>query len=150
MAEMAIPAGQPRARRARDRVAAAFLLVVLFAGTLVLWIGIPVLCLWSASKFTNSIASHFLVATPMTLLSMGAFAWCLYWVDRLYLRVTGAYDQEPYDPELDDPDDLDDDEDLHVPRGPLEPMLIASLILGIIALFIWFFAFAENPSSQVI
>ena len=150
MTEMAISAGQPRARRGRDRAAAAFLVVVLFAGTLVLWIGIPVLCLWSASKFTDSIASHFLVATPMTLLAMGAFVWLLYQVDRLYLRVTGAYDAELQDPELYDPDDLDEDEELHIPRGPLEPMLIASLILAFIALFVWFFAFAENPSSQVI
>jgi uncharacterized protein with PQ loop repeat len=150
MTEMAISAGQPRARRGRDRAAATFLVVVLFAGTLVLWIGIPVLCLWSASKFTDSIASHFLVATPMTLLAMGAFVWLLYQVDRLYLRVTGAYDGELQDPELYDPDDLDEDEELYIPRGPLEPMLIASLILAIIALFIWFFAFAENPSSQVI
>jgi hypothetical protein len=150
MTEVAISAGQPSARRGRDRVAAAFLVVVLFAGTLVLWIGIPVLCLWSASKFTDSIASHFLVATPMTLLAMGAFVWLLYQVDRLYLRVTGAYDAELHDPELYDPDDLDEDEELPIPRGPLEPMLIASLILAFIALFVWFFAFAENPSSQVI
>ena len=142
MSEMAIEAGQSHGPRARDRLAAAFLIAVLAVGTLVLWIGIPVLCLWSASKVTNSIASHFLVATPLTLISMGVFVWLLYWVDRLYLRVTGAYDPAEWDEDYDD--------EPHIPRGPLEPMLIASLVLGMIALFIWFFAYAENPSSQVI
>ena len=145
MVEMAIDARQPRPRRARDRAAAAFLLAVLFAGTLVVWIGIPALCLWAASKVTNSIASHFLVATPVTLVAMGAFVWFLYWVDRLYLRVTGAYDPSLYEDEEDD-----DEEEPRIVRGPLEPMLIASLVIGVIALFVWFFVFAENPSSQVI
>jgi hypothetical protein len=140
--EVAAPAAQPRLR---DRLAAAFLLVVLGAGTIVLWVGIPVVCLWSASKFTNSIASHFLVATPMTLVTMGAFVWFLYRVDRLYLRVTGAYDPAVFDDEYED-----DAEEPRILRGPLEPMLIASLVLGVIALFVWFFVFAENPSSQVI
>jgi NADH:ubiquinone oxidoreductase subunit 5 (subunit L)/multisubunit Na+/H+ antiporter MnhA subunit len=141
MSEMAISAEQQP--RARDRLAAAFLLVVLGVGTVVLWIGIPTLCLWAASKVTNSIASHFLVATPVTLVAMGAFVWFLYWVDRLYLRVTGAYDPSEWDED-------DEDDEPRILRGPLEPMLIASLVLGIIALFVWFFAFAENPSSQVI
>jgi hypothetical protein len=141
MQEMAIRAGQARFR---DRLAAAFLLAVLALGTLVLWIGIPVACLWGASKVTHSIGGHFLVATPLTLFSMGVFVWGLYAVDRLYLRVTGAWDLQP-------DDDYEDDEEVpQAPRGPLEPMLIASLVVGIVALFVWFFVFAENPSPQVI
>ena len=136
---------QVRQMRARDRVAAGFLLLVLFAGTLVLWIGIPVLCLWGASKVTDSIGSHFLVALPTTLIAMGTFAWLLFWVDRLYLRVTGAFEPAR------DADEYEDDEDEpHVVRGPLEPMLIASLVIGLIVLVVWFFVFAENPPRQVI
>ncbi|HET9004449.1 MAG TPA: hypothetical protein VFN39_10665, partial [Gemmatimonadaceae bacterium] len=106
---------QARQMRTRDRLAAAFLLIVLFAGTLVLWVGIPVLCLWAASKVTNSIASHFLVALPTTLVAMGTFAWLLFRVDRLYLRVTGTFDPAHYDEEEYD----DDEEDPRVVRGPL-------------------------------
>ena len=134
-------------RRARDRLAAGFLLVVLFLGTVALWVGVPVLCLWAASKVTSSIAGHFLVATPATLAAMTVFVWLLYWVDRLYLRVTGAYYAALYEYE---DEDEDEEEPPRVVRGPLEPMLIASLVLGVIALFVWFFVFAENPSSQVI
>jgi hypothetical protein len=140
MSGMAISAGQPP--RARDRLAAAFLLAVLGVGTLVLWIGIPTLCLWAASKVTSSIASHFLVATPVTLVAMGVFVSLLYRVDRLYLRVTGAYDPSQWD------EDHDDDEEPRILRGPLEPMLIASLVIAMIALFVWFFAYAENPNPK--
>src|SRR5215211_3242046 len=111
-------------RRVRDRVAAGFLLVVLAAGTLTLCIGIPVACLWLASKVTDSIGTHFLVALPLTLVSLGLFASLLYRVDRLYLRVTGAYA-----PTLDE----DEDEEPRVPRGPLEPMMIVSLVIAMIA-----------------
>ena len=142
MHEMALPARQ---LRTRDRLAAAFLLVLLAVGTLVLWIGIPVLCLWGASKVTSSIGGHFLVALPTTLTAMGAFAWFLYWLDRLYLRVTGAFDPAAYDEE-----DTDDEDEPHIIRGPLEPMLIVSLVIGGIALVVWFLVFAENPPRQVI
>jgi hypothetical protein len=130
------------APRGIDRLAAAFLLVLLAVGTLVLWIGIPVACLWGASKVTDSIGGHFLVALPTTLAAMGLFAWFLYWVDRLYLRVTGAYESAL--------DDEDEEEKLRIPRGPLEPLLVVSLVIGIIALVVWFFVFAENPPRQVI
>jgi hypothetical protein len=35
-------------------------------------------------------------------------------------------------------------------RGPLEPMLIVSFLVALVALCVWFFVFAENPSPQVI
>jgi hypothetical protein len=142
MSEMAAPAPQ---MRFRDRLAAAFLLLVLGVGALVLWIGVPALCLWGASKITNSIVSHYLVATPATLVAMVAFGWFLYWVDRLYLRVTGAFDPTLFDEDYDD----EDDDEPRIPRGPLEPLLIASLFIAVAALFVWFFVFAENPSSLV-
>jgi hypothetical protein len=116
-------------RRTRDRLAAAFLLVVLAAGTLVLCIGIPVGCLWLAAKLTDSIGTHFLVALPLTLACIGVFAALLYRVDRLYMSVTGSYAAARGDEE-------EDEDEPRVPRGPLEPMI--------------FFFFAENPPRQVI
>jgi hypothetical protein len=133
----AVALDPPRPRRARNRVAAGFLLVVLAAGTLVLCIGIPVGCLWLASKLTDSIGAHFLVALPMTLACMGLFAALLYRVDRLYLRVTGAF------PATHDEDA--DEEEPRVPRGPLEPMMVLSFVIAVIAFLVWFFLFAENP-----
>jgi hypothetical protein len=126
-------------RRGRDRLAAGFLLVVLGIGTLVLCIGIPVGCLWLASKVTDSIVTHYLVALPLTLVCMGVFAALLYRVDRLYLRVTGVHAPLDHD---------DSEEEPGIPHGPFEPMIIVSLVIALVALVVWFLFFAENPSSQ--
>ncbi len=34
-------------------------------------------------------------------------------------------------------------------RGPLEPLLLLSMVLAIVAAAIWFFVFAENPAVSV-
>ncbi len=129
--------------RTRDRLVAAFLVVVLAIGTLALWIAIPAGSMWAASKLTDSIGTHFLVALPLTLTCMGVFAWLLYAVDRLYLRVTGAFERL-------DEDDLDDlDDEPRVPRGPLEPLLVGSLVIAVTAFVVWFFVFAEYPPPRV-
>jgi hypothetical protein len=121
-----------------DRLAAAFLLALMAAGSLVLWIGVPAGCLWAAAKLTESLPGHFLIALPMTLAAMIVWGTFLFWLNALYLRVTGLW-TEPDDPE-EPPRRL---------RGPLEPLLVGSLVIAIIAFLVWFFAFAENPSPLV-
>ena len=125
--------------RARDRVASAFLLCVMTVGSLVLWIGVPLASLYVSSKLVDSLAGHFVVALPMTLAAMVAWGSGLFWLNGLYLRINGFFD-EPEDP----------DEPPRRVRGPLEPILISSMFFALVALFVWFFVFAENPSSQVI
>ena len=125
--------------RARDRVVSAFLLVLMSVGSLVLWIGVPAGSLYLASKLVDSLAGHFVLALPMTLAAMIAWGSGLFWLNALYLRVNGFFD-EPEDP----------DEPPRRIRGPLEPILIASMFFALVSLFVWFFVFAENPSSQVI
>ena len=49
-------------RRPLDRLAAGFLILLLAAGSLVLWIGIPAGGLWAFSKLTNSSNDHFLLS----------------------------------------------------------------------------------------
>lgn len=123
----------------RDAAAATFLLALMALGSLVLWIGVPAGCLWISSKLVDSLGGHFLVALPMTLAAMSVWAAGLFWLNALYLRISGAFTAP------DDPDELP-----RPLRGPLEPILVASLVIALVALFVWFFAFAENPSSQVI
>jgi hypothetical protein len=121
-----------------ERLAAAFLLALLALGTLVLWIGVPSATLWAASKLADSLAAHFVIGLPMTLTGMIVWGAFLFWLNGLYLRVAG-HGEEPEDPEA-PPRRI---------RGPLEPLLVGSLVIAIIALFVWFFAFAENPSRGV-
>src|SRR5688500_12925342 len=124
------------------RLASVFLLALLAAGCLVLWIGIPVVCMWAAAKLTEDAAQHFLIVLPTVLVAMTVWARALFWLNRLYLRVRlGAGMLDP---------DEDAPEDVRWARGPLEPMLIATLVVALILLFAWFFVLAENPSRRVI
>jgi hypothetical protein len=123
--------------RALDRVAAAFLLVVLGAGSLVLWIGIPYGLLWFFSRVTDSWNGHFLMSLVLIPVAMALFAPALFWLNGLYLRVTGVLHP-----------DEEDDPDRRI-RGPLEFFLYMGMAAALIALTVWFFFFAKNPPEIV-
>ena len=128
--------------RARKRVAGGFVLVVMFAACVVFWVGIPAGGLWGLGELTNSSVTHFLTALVLVPGAMLLFAPVLFWLNGLYLRVTGVLER------------LDEDEQQsgwrRRVRGPLESMLVVSFVIEFVALVIWFLLFAENPSSQVI
>jgi hypothetical protein len=126
-----------RAGPVRERLAGAFVLCVLVLASIVFWVGIPVGFLWVLGKLTDDGATHFVVGLIGAPLSMVLFSPVLFWLDGLYLRVTGVYDR------------LDEDEEeagwQRRIRGPLEPIMLISLAVAIVALCIWFFVFAEYP-----
>jgi hypothetical protein len=130
-----------RRMRVTERLAATLLFVLMAAGSLVLWTAIPVGCLWLVGKFTDTIAAHFLIALPLTVACVALFAALLFQVNRLYMRVTGAWVL---------PAEEDDEDEPRFPRGPLEPMLVGSLAIALVALVVWFFFFAEDPPRHVI
>ena len=125
---------------ARDRIAAGFLLVLLAVGCLVLWIGIPWGGMWLTGEMADSSAAQFLYALALIPATMFVWALGLAWTNNLYLRIAGIHRG----------DEEDEPGSWGRVRGPLEALLIASLVLAIAALFIWFFVIAENPSQQVI
>jgi hypothetical protein len=117
-------------------------MVLMGIGSLALWIGVPTLCLWATSKVSSSSADHLLLDLPLTIVAMGLFGAVLVWLNGLYMRVTGviaAYeaDEEEYGPGA-APRYL---------RGPLEALLVTSLVLALIAMLVWFFVFANNPGA---
>src|SRR5436190_2829080 len=81
-----------KGRRVVDFAAAIFLLGVMAAGCLVLWIGIPIGVLWGLSKLTDSFSAHFVLGLVGVPVAMALFSPALFWVNGLYLRVTGVLD----------------------------------------------------------
>jgi hypothetical protein len=124
--------------RARDRLVAAFLLILMVAGSLALWLVVPAGSLWALTQLSESKTFHLFVGLFGVPVAMILFAPLLFWLNALYLRVTGYWG---YDEEEDRP---------RRRRGPLEPILLWSLLLAFAALSFWFFVLAENPSTQVI
>jgi hypothetical protein len=121
----------------KRRLAGAFVLAVLLVAAVVFWIGVPLAFLWALSKATDDGTTHFVVGLIGAPLSMAAFAPVLFWLNNLYLRVTGVFERLQ--------EDEDEAEWQRRVRGPLEPILFIALAVAIVALFVWFFGFAKNP-----
>jgi len=122
------PASMPLGRR----LAAGFILLVLVAGCLLLWIGIPIGAFWLAGQITSSFGYHAPLALILLVIGVVVGAVALAWVNDLWLRITGG--------------EVVDVRGVPVRRrGPLEFLLPACGVLGLIALVIWFFVAAENP-----
>jgi hypothetical protein len=123
--------------RSRRRLAGAFVLAVMAIACVVFWIGIPIGGLWALSKATDSFAGHFVLGLMLVPMAMVAFAPALFWLNNLYLRVTGVLQR------------LEEDQReagwQRRVRGPLEPMLMVSFGIALVAFCIWFFFVAENP-----
>jgi hypothetical protein len=121
----------------KQRIAGVFVLVVLALACAVFWIGIPVGGLWALSKATDSFAGHFVIGLIGVPVAMALFSPALFWINGLYLRVTGVIARLEAEQE---------ETGWHRRvRGPLEPMLIVSFVIAFLALTIWFFFFAEDP-----
>ena len=123
-----------------DRTAATFLLLLMAIGSLMLWIAIPAGWLWVAGKITADPAHHILLSILGAPLAIIAWARFLFWLNRLYLRVTAGAAAVEADSE-------DEDEPRWI-RGPLEPLLVVTLLLALGALFFWFFVLAEDPGGS--
>ncbi len=124
--------------RTLDRVAAGFILLLLGLGSLFLWVGIPFGLLWSFGRMTDSWNGHFLMSVLLIPIAMALFAPVLFWLNGLYLRVTGVLR----------PEDAEDDHDRSL-RGPLEIFLYAGMIMAVVALCVWFFGYAHNPPEII-
>ncbi len=122
------------ATSALDRLAAAVLLLLLAVGSLVLWIGIPAGVLWLLAQVTDSRTGHFVLGVVLIPAAMALFAPGLFWLNGLYLRVTGVIGQ----------DDEDEGRERRL-RGPLELFLLAGLVVALVAFFGWFLFLANYP-----
>jgi hypothetical protein len=138
-AQGVIAAQRPDGRR---RVAGVFVLAILVIACVAFWVGVPLLFLWGLGQATEDGTTHFVVGLIGAPLSMAAFSPILFWLNGLYLRVTGVLERVEQDEE--------EAQWRRRVRGPLEPILFIALAIAIVALSIWFFVFAENPPQQVI
>jgi hypothetical protein len=127
-----------QALSAGDRMAAAFLWVLMAVGSVAMWVGVPAGFLWVAGKITSDQAQHIILSLIGVPLAIIVWARGLFWLNRLYVRVTMPRLMRELE-------EAPDDEEPRVIRGPLEPLLIGSLVVAIAVMVVWFFFFAERP-----
>ena len=125
----------------RERLAGWFVLVVLAVACVAFWVGVPLATLWALGELTDSTVTHFVGGLLGVPVAMALFSPLLFWINNLYLRVTGTL-QRLVEEEL---------ESGWRPRvrGPLEPMLFVCFVVAMVALLVWFFLIAENPPPVV-
>ena len=121
------------ARRPVDRAVAWFLLVLMALGSLALWTVVPALTLRFGIDLLPSQALQLVAGLALVPTAMIVFSVFLFWLNGLYLRVTGHWG---YDEEEDRPRRL---------RGPLEPLMVWSLVVALVLISYWFFFLAEGP-----
>src|SRR6266516_4339945 len=73
-----------------DRLAIALLLVLLAAGSVALWIAVPLGCLRLAWRLAGTSAEAYLLGLVLTVAGMITFGALLVWINRLCLRVGGV------------------------------------------------------------
>jgi hypothetical protein len=132
---------RPLTATSGDRLAAWFVVLLMAVGSAVLWIGIPAGSLWVVSKLTESSATHFVAAVVGIPVAMVLFAPVLFWLNRLYLRIVLGGRLSV--------DLAEDAEQPRFMRGPLEPILVSSLLVALIALLLWIFVIAKTPPWTV-
>ena len=125
--------------RVRDRALALLLLALMAVGCLALWIVVPAGVLSALAHATEDRSVHLVAGVILVPTAMFLFAALLLRLNYLYLRVTGALDR--WDDGSDEPRHL---------RGPLEPLLLGSLVLQVVALAVWLALFGDIPQVQVL
>jgi hypothetical protein len=131
--------------RIARKAAAAGLLAAMAAGSVALWTLVPAGVLWLASRLTTAAgtpSAGILLAIAVAIpTAMVASARALVRLERVYSRFSGARLRTPVVPgwrrSLSDTMALG-------PAGVLEKMMVASVLLAVVALGTWFFAFAGS------
>lgn len=125
-----------------DRMVAGFLWILMALGSLAMWVGVPAGWLKVAGMITADQTQHIMLSLLGVPLAIIVWAKALFWLNRLHMRVTMPRlmrEIEEADPE-DEP---------RIIRGPLEPLMVGSLAVAIVAMTIWFFFFAERPGAML-
>jgi len=122
------PAAHSLRRALRASQAAGLLVAMMFLGSLVLWVGVPVAWLWIGSRLQNGTSLATAVGAMMIgmLLSITVL---LAMLGRLSRRHTEVQERRG------------------VPEGEttaLELVLVSSAVVAVTAFFVWFFGFSGS------
>jgi hypothetical protein len=127
-------------------VVTALLAVAIVVGSAVLWIGIPVLGLWLAGRFTTT-AEGFLFATLGGIpLAMVAFGWVLYRVNAMYLRSRGPDESDEHRHSawlVSLSDERGRSRRQRAPRRLIDVAMTVSLSVALVLMVIWFFFLSQ-------
>jgi hypothetical protein len=125
---------------------ALVLVLLMAAGSIVMWIGLPLGLIWLASAISDSskpsMGPYLLVLLGLPV-GMFAIGRCLGALDRLHGRITGRLDDRPQRATW--LRSMRDDRAPRRRRSVLDTVMIVSVLAALAAGAIWFIAFAGSP-----
>jgi uncharacterized membrane protein YbhN (UPF0104 family) len=127
------PAAQSVRRALRASQAAGLLVAMMFLGSLVLWVGVPVAWLWIGSRLQN--------ATSLTT-AIGAMMVGMLLSITLLLGVLGRLSRRHT--ELQERRGVPENE-----TTALELVLVSSAVVAVVGFFVWFFGFSGSSPIPV-
>jgi hypothetical protein len=109
---------------------AALLVVIMFMGSLVLWVGVPVAWLWVGSQVQGSSSMAAAIGAMMIgmLVTIAVLIAFLGWLNRKHVEL-----QEARGANL--PQDA---------TTALEHVMVASAVVAVVGFFVWFFGFSGS------
>jgi hypothetical protein len=126
---------------------AIVLVLLMAAGSVVMWIGVPLGLIWLASSLTESSQPSLgpylliLVGLPIGMFAVGKVLGML---DRAHGRITGRTDEGPQRAAW--MQSMRDERSTHRrQRSVLDTVMIVSVLVAIVVGAIWFIAFAGSP-----
>ncbi|HEU4974444.1 MAG TPA: hypothetical protein VFT50_05100 [Baekduia sp.] len=135
----------PPADAARHRLLGAALVVVMAAGSILMWVGVPVGWMWLGSRMTSSTQAQlgpYLLVLLGTIVSMIAIGKGLGVVNRLHMQVTGRLDDRRTQATW--MRSMRGERRVVRDRGVLDGVMLVSVGLAVVAFVIWFFVFAGS------
>jgi hypothetical protein len=126
---------------------ALFLVLLMAAGSIVMWVGLPLGLIWLASALTDSSQPSMgpylliLLGLPVGMFAIGKLLGAL---DRAHGRITGRLDDRPQRAAW--LQSMRDERSAHRRRrSVLDTVMIVSVALAMLVGAIWFIAFAGSP-----
>jgi hypothetical protein len=142
------PRGEDRARPSvgpHRHLAGVALVLVMAAGSVLMWLVSPIAWLWIASRMTSSsqpsIGPYLLVLGGMAVTAV-VIGKLLGSVNRLHMRVTGRLDDRRYHATWNK--SMRGERNSSRDRGVLDQVMMISVSAAFVLFGIWFFAFAGS------
>jgi hypothetical protein len=146
-ASMVQPTGTPHTWG--ERVALAWLAVVIVLGSALLWIGVPIAVLWVAGRIAPDALTAVLFALLAVPATMVALGWVLYRVSARYERLRGTESRGPspsaWRSSLSE--ERGSERRRKGGRTLIEVAMAVSLVTALVVMTVWFFVFAELTLS---
>jgi hypothetical protein len=133
-------------RGASTKAAEYALVALIFLGSLVMWIGLPVGWLWLVTRLADHYPDAYagaLFGCPVTMVLFGLL---LARLDALHLRISGGHASRSRTAWL---KSLSGDRRARQPRTVLDTSMVVSVVLAILTIAVWYFLFAHsyNPGT---